>query len=150
MHDESYTKEVTDMITGIAHNAVTVRDMAESLRFYTEALGFKKAFDIDRPETGEPWIVYLGIAPGQFLELFYGGSEDNPWRHSLIGFNHFCFEVDDIFRTVERVRAAGYPLDVEPRQGADMNWQAWVTDPNGIRIELMKIEPESPQAQFWK
>ena len=45
---------------------------------------------------------------------------------------------------------AGYPVDVEPRQGADMNWQAWVTDPNGIRIELMKIEPESPQAQFWK
>ena len=28
MHDESYTKEVTDMITGIAHNVVTVRDIA--------------------------------------------------------------------------------------------------------------------------
>ena len=136
------------MITGIAHNAVTVRDMQESLRFYTEALGFRKAFDIDRPENREPWIVYLSIAPGQFLELFYGGSEDNPWRDSLIGFNHFCFEVDDIFQTVEHVRGAGYPIDIEPKQGADMNWQAWVTDPNGIRIELMKIDPRSPQATF--
>lgn len=136
------------MITGIAHNAVTVRSMEESLRFYTEGLGFKRAFDIDRPETGEPWIVYLNICPGQFLELFYGGTEENPWRHELAGFNHFCFEVDDIFSTVERVRAAGYPIDIEPCQGCDSNWQAWVTDPNGIRIELMKIEPDSPQAQY--
>ena len=138
------------MITGIAHNAVTVRNMPESLRFYTEALGFKKAFEINRPENGEPWIVYLNIAPGQFLELFYGGTEDNPWRDSLIGFNHFCFEVDDIFLTVEHVRGAGYPIDIEPKQGADMNWQAWVTDPNGIRIELMKIDPQSPQATCGK
>ena len=87
------------MITGIAHNAVTVRDMQESLRFYTEALGFIKAFEIDRPENGAPWIVYLSVAPGQFLELFYGGTEDNPWRDTLIGFNHFCFEVDDIFQS---------------------------------------------------
>lgn len=136
------------MITSIAHNAVTVKDMDESLRFYTEALGFRKAFEINRPETGEPWIIYLNAAPGQFIELFYGGTEDNPWRDSLIGFNHFCFEVDDIFAAVEQVRRAGYPIDVEPNQGADTNWQAWVTDPNGIRIELMKIMPESPQARY--
>ena len=136
------------MITGIAHNAVTVRDMEESLRFYTEALGFRRAFDIDNPETGEPWIVYLNICRGQFLELFYGGTRVNPWEHDQIGFNHFCFEVDDIFAAVERIRDAGYPIDIEPRQGSDMNWQAWVKDPNGIRIELMKIEPESPQAKY--
>ena len=136
------------MITGIAHNAVTVRNMEESLRFYTEALGFKKAFEIRHPETGEPWIVYLGVAPGQFLELFYGGAVESPWRDALIGFNHFCFEVDDIFQTVERIRAVGCPIDVEPNQGVDLNWQAWITDPNGIRIELMKIDPESPQAKY--
>ena len=136
------------MITGIAHNAVTVRDMEESLRFYTEALGFKKAFDIDRPGTGEPWIVYLSISKGQFLELFYGGTQFDPWNDSKIGFNHFCFQVDDIFATVERIRGAGYPIDTEPNQGCDNNWQAWVTDPNGVRIELMKIEPNSPQAKY--
>ena len=76
------------MITGLAHAAVTVKDMAESLRFYTEALGFQRAFDIRHPVTDEPWIVYLNISHGQFLELFYGGTEDCPWRDSLIGFNH--------------------------------------------------------------
>ena len=136
------------MITNIAHNAVTVLDMEASLRFYTDGLGFKRAFEIPYPETGEPWIVYLNICKGQFLELFYGGKVEHPWNYAEAGFNHFCFEVDDIFATVERIRAAGFPIDVEPNQGADTNWQAWVTDPNGIRIELMKIEPGSPQAKF--
>ena len=136
------------MSISIAHLAVTVRDMEESVRFYTEALGFRKAFEIARPETGEPWIVYMNICPGQFLELFYGGKEENPWREPLIGFNHLCLEVDDIEAAVEKVRSAGYPIDAEPRQGSDTNWQAWIRDPNGIRIELMKIMPSSPQAKF--
>ena len=136
------------MITGIAHNAVTVRDMDESLKFYTGALGFRKAFDINHYETGAPWIVYLNVCPGQFIELFYGGEVDNPWNDRLIGFNHFCFAVDDIRAAVERVRSTGWPIDVEPQQGSDGNWQAWVTDPNGIRIELMQIMPDSPQAKF--
>ena len=77
------------MIKGIAHSAVTVKDMDESIRFYTQALGFRQAFELRRPETDEPWIVYLGICPGQFLELFYGGEDDNPWNDRLIGFNGF-------------------------------------------------------------
>ena len=130
------------------HLAVTVKDMEKSLDFYTNALGFRKAFELARPETGEPWIVYLNVAPGEFLELFYGGEDDNPWQDKLIGFNHLCLEVDDIYAAVEKVRAAGYPIDSEPRQGSDTNWQAWIKDPNGIRIELMKIMPDSPQARF--
>ena len=42
------------MITGIAHTAVTVKDMDESIRFYTQVLGFKKAFSI-------PHYVSLGL-----------------------------------------------------------------------------------------
>lgn len=132
----------------IAHSAVTVKNMEETLRFYTQALGFRPAFELANPETGEPWIVYLNICPGQFLELFYGGTEENPWKDSQIGFNHLCLEVEDIEEAVQNVRRAGYPIDIEPQQGSDHNWQAWVRDPNGIRIELMKIMPESPQARF--
>ncbi len=136
------------MITGIGHAAITVRDMDRSLKFYTEALGFKKAFELPHYITGEPWIIYLNVCPGQFIELFYGGTEDNPWRDKLIGFSHLCFEVDDIHAAVQKVKDAGFAVDSEPRQGSDHNWQAWVKDPNGIRIELMKIVPESPQASF--
>ena len=136
------------MIIGTAHTAVTVRDMPESVRFYTQALGFRKAFELRHPETGAPWIVYLGVRPGQFIELFYGGTEEKPWHDALIGFNHLCFEVDDIQTAVETIRGAGFPIDSEPVQGADHNWQAWVRDPNGVRIELMQIMPGSPQSHF--
>ena len=136
------------MITGIAHIAVTVKDMTESVRFYTQALGFQEAFEFRHPETGAPWIVYLNVSPGQFVELFYGGTEDNPWRDSLIGFNHLCFQVDDINAAIQTIRNTGYPIDSEPCQGVDRNWQAWTRDPNGIRIELMQIMPDSPQSRF--
>lgn len=136
------------MITGIAHTAVTVKDMDESIRFYTQVLGFKKAFSIPHYVTGEPWIEYLKVSSGQFIELFYGGAEEHPWTDALVGFNHLCFQVDDINTSVQKIRDAGYPVDSEPRQGADHNWQAWVTDPNGIRIELMQIMPGSPQSRF--
>ena len=136
------------MIIGIAHTAVTARDMDVTLRFYTEALGFRKAFEIKHPKTGEPWIIYLNICPGQFLELFYGGVQDNPWNGQLMGFSHLSLAVDDINVAVQQVKDAGFPIDSEPRQGSDHNWQAWLKDPNGVRIELMQIMPDSPQAQF--
>ena len=136
------------MITGIAHTAITVKDMDVSVRFYTQALGLVRAFEFQHPDTGAPWIVYLSVAPGQFVELFYGGTEEQPWNDRLIGFNHLCFQVDDIHASVQAIRDAGYPIDDEPRQGVDLNWQAWVTDPNGIRIELMQVMPGSPQSAY--
>ncbi len=137
------------MIKGIAHTAITVKNMDESLAFYVGGLGFQKAFSIPEPKTGEPWIEYIAVGGGQFIELFYGGTQDNPWNGKLIGFNHLCLEVDDIFETSKKVQDAGYAVTNGPKQGADGNWQAWVTDPNGIRIELMQLDPNSPKRQFY-
>ena len=136
------------MITGIAHMAVTVKDMEESIRFYTEVLGFYKAFDFKHLETGAPWIEYLSVSHGQFVELFYGGTEDNPWHDDLIGVQHLCLETDNIHAAVMKIRNAGYPIDIDPKQGLDLNWQAWTKDPNGVRIELMQIMPGSPHSSF--
>lgn len=132
-------------ITGIAHIAITVKDMEKSLDFYTRVLGFKKAFEIPEPETGDPWIEYLYVGGGQFVELFYGGAKDNPWNGDLRGFNHLCLEVDDIHSVVERIKKEGVEItDNGPKQGCDYNWQAWIKDPDGIRIEFMQIDKQSP------
>jgi len=134
---------------GIAHLAITAKDMEKSLDFYTNALGLKKVFEIPEPETGKPWIIYLYVGGRQFIELFYNGSKDNPWKPELRGFNHLCLEVDDIHTATDKIIKAGYTLDDPPKQGADHNWQAWVKDPDGIRVELMQIDPESPQAKVF-
>ncbi|MDR3337399.1 MAG: VOC family protein [Treponema sp.] len=131
-------------ITGIGHLAITTKDMEKSLDFYTRILGFKKVFDIPEPNTGAPWINYIHIGGSQFVELFYDGSKDNPWEPALRGFNHICLEVDDLTAVCDTIKSLGYKLDKEPVQGCDYNYQAWLTDPDGIRIELMQIDPKSP------
>ena len=134
------------MITGIAHAAINTRDMEKSLDFYVRVLGFRKAFSLIHPETNSPWIEYLQ-AGNQFIELFYNAKEDNPWRSSLCGFNHLCLRVDDIYKTVKQIEDAGYPMDRQVNEGRDRNLQAWLKDPDGVRIELMQISPDSPQGK---
>ena len=136
------------MIKRIGHVAFKVTDMERSLKFYCDILGGKKAFSMD--QDGKPWIEYVALAEGLYIELFHDGTprtEDNSDEH-LTGFLHTCIEVDDIFEITERVKKNGGTMFVEPLQGCDGNWQAWVIDPDGNRIEFMKLEPNSPQAQF--
>ncbi len=128
----------------IGHLAVTTKDMEKSLDFYTRVLGFKKVFEINNPTSGEPWINYLYIGAEQFIELFYDGATDNPWNSNLRGFNHICMAVPDIHAIAKQIEAAGYPLDKQPKCGCDNNWQCWVTDPDGVRIEMMQISEDSP------
>ena len=39
----------------------------------------------------------------------------------------------------------GVALDPELVVGLDGNWQAWVKDPDGNAIELMRLSEDSPQ-----
>ncbi|MRH41602.1 VOC family protein [Aquibacillus halophilus] len=131
------------MIKGIGHTAYTVKDMDKALNFYCDVLGFKKVFELDRD--GEPWIVYLKICDYQFIELFYGGEKEIEVDVKTIGYSHLCLEVEDIYQISEHIKSKGVKLDKEPKQGVDMNYQSWVSDPDGNKIELMQYHPECPQ-----
>jgi len=135
------------MLSGLSHLALTVKDMEKSKDFYCRVLGLKKVFEINEPKTGDPWIVYLHVGKRQFVELFYNGTRDNPWEPALRGFNHICFEVEDIQQFERHVKAEGYALDKQPKLGIDNNWQCWITDPDGVRIEVMQISPDSPHGK---
>jgi lactoylglutathione lyase len=132
------------VIKGIGHLAFTVLDMEKSLHFYCDQLGFKKAFEI-KDDNGNPWINYIKISDGQFIELFYGGKPKTVGVQNEAGFSHLCFEVDDIQKEAEMLEKNGIVLDVKPKQGKDFNYQCWIRDPDGNRIELMQISPKSPQ-----
>ncbi len=131
------------MIKGIAHVAYTVSDMEKSLHFYCDQLGFQKAFEI-RDDKGKPWINYIKVGKNQFIELFYGGKRKECPQDEA-GFSHLCLEVDDIQKAAEELKKKGVIIDVEPKQGKDLNWQCWIRDPDGNRIEFMQISENSPQ-----
>lgn len=135
------------MSISIGHLAITVADMEKSIQFYSEGLGYKRVFDFAKPETGEPWIVYLYAGGEQFIELFYDGENDYKWDIKDRAYNHVCLVVDDMNAAVAKLNAAGIALDKQPKQGVDGNWQCWLTDPDGVRIEIMQLGPDSPQAR---
>ncbi|MGM7683453.1 VOC family protein [Cytobacillus sp. Hm23] len=132
------------MIKGIGHTAYTVKNMEKSLHFYCDILGFQKLFELKNSDD-EPWIVYLKIREGQFIELFYGGKKTNEVDGSTIGYAHLCLEVTDIHEIANHLKKNGLKLDVEPLQGLDLNYQCWVKDPDGNAIEFMQMNPDSPQ-----
>lgn len=144
-----FTLTLTDedgcpMITGIGHVAFHIRNLERSLDFYCGILGFREAFRLDREGTPSPWIVYLQIRPGHFLELFPGGEGENQLH--AIGYNHFCLLVDDLAATLKEFEARGLSISGSPVQGLDKNWQYWIADPDGNWIELMQIVHDLPQA----
>lgn len=128
------------MITGIGHCAYFVTDMDRAMDYYCRGLGLTHAFEL-KDDHGRPWIQYLKVADGMFIELFYGSPQPAPQG----SYSHLCLEVDDIQAMVQRLRDQGLPLDAGPSLGKDGNWQCWSHDPDGNRIEFMQISPDSLQ-----
>jgi lactoylglutathione lyase len=133
------------MIKGLGHVAFRVTDLDKSLNFYCQKLGFREAFRLDREGEFSPWIVYIQVALNQFIELFPGAKGENT-PNAPVGYNHFCLVVDDLAATLRELAGRGLEITGEPQRGVDHNWQYWITDPDGNRIELMQIVSESPHA----
>jgi catechol 2,3-dioxygenase-like lactoylglutathione lyase family enzyme len=132
------------MIKRIGHMAMTVFNMEKSLEFYCDILGLERVFEI-KDDDQNPWIEYVKVAPGQFIELFHGGRRKPEEGEQPIGFHHLCLEVYNIHETAAHLKLQGITLDAEPARGKDNNLQCWLKDPDGNRIELMQLDPSSPQ-----
>lgn len=131
----------------LAHLAFTVSNMEKSLQFYCSGLGFRKAFSL-ADDHGNPWIEYLEIANNQFIELFYSSELVNS--NQIQSYEHLCLEVDDIFTTILDLEQKGIKIYIYPLLGKDHNYQAWIKDPDGNRIELMQYTAQSLQLNYQK
>jgi lactoylglutathione lyase/glyoxylase I family protein len=131
------------MIQGIAHVCYVVSDLDRAIEFYRDVLGLVEAFDF-RNEEGERFGVYLHVGGRNFIELFRGSlAEPAPGQ----SYAHLCLEVDDLEQTVAALRERGAQVS-DPALGGDQSWQAWLSDPDGNRIELHGYTGESRQAPW--
>jgi catechol 2,3-dioxygenase-like lactoylglutathione lyase family enzyme len=85
---DGQTATATPALSGIAHAAIRVSDLARSRAFY-EKLGFEEAFAMDKG--GTPTEAFLKINDRQFIELYPQRDASQP-----IGFMHVCFESADL------------------------------------------------------
>ena len=136
------------MITRFGHMAIRARDIEATAKFYREVLGMKEAFRMQNPAGNAVGTIYMYVAPSQFIEIFPNGVEEHRGdSQKEIGLNHFCFEVDDAAACLEKVRKAGAPIDSELKRGYSRCIMFWTHDPDGNRIEIMQLTPESLQAE---
>jgi catechol 2,3-dioxygenase-like lactoylglutathione lyase family enzyme len=131
------------MITGLAHACFTVSDLERSIRFYRDGLGLTPAFDFT-DENGRRYGLYLHLGGRNFIELFAGQLGERAEKQS---FRHICLEVDDIESTVRELRERGIEVS-DAKLGGDQSYQAWITDPDGNRMELHQYTPASWQAPY--
>lgn len=134
------------MVTNIGHIALKVNNIEKSVDFYVNALGLKKAFEFHKAD-GSLSGVYLYIAPGQFIELFPNAGEEYTDSCEKVSYSHLCFEVPNAKAEMEEMRAKGVIIDADLKVGLSKCIQFWVHDPDGNKIELMELPPDSLQAK---
>jgi catechol 2,3-dioxygenase-like lactoylglutathione lyase family enzyme len=132
------------MITDIGHPAFAVQNVERTFAFYSN-LGIHESFRLNHDD-GSLMLAYLHVGGDRFIEVFPGGPEPDAQRKS--SFMHLCLLTNDLPAMVEKLRAAGIPIDQEPKIGLDHNGQAWTHDPDGNAIELMQLSEESPQRKI--
>ena len=126
------------MIKGFHHVAVKASDFEKSYKFYTELLGLKCR---NAWGEGEKRARMLVAEDGSAIELFAGGVKADALTSPYI---HIAFAVDDPDYYIEKVRAEGYAIKMEP---TDMDIQgtpgfkariAFCYGPDGEEVEFFK------------
>jgi len=112
------------VITGINHLTFSVRNVEQSLDFYTRVLGF-------RPVARWPKGAYL-LAGDFWVCLVF---DENTREAVLPEYTHIAFTVapQDFDAMSDRIRSSGAPIWQENRtEGASL----YFVDPNGHKLEI--------------
>jgi lactoylglutathione lyase len=124
------------------HTAFRVTDLAASLDFYA-TLGYD---EVGRIDVGGGTILTVLKFPGEqvvTLELVH--RRDDGAVEVGSGLSHLVVQVDDLGSTIERLFGAGLrPGPPQRPAGVDGPQTAWLTDPDGYRIELVEWPPGHP------
>jgi lactoylglutathione lyase len=128
----------------ILHTMLRVGDLQRSIAFYTGVLGMKLLRTTERPEQKYSLaFVGYGTNPEHAeLELTYNHGVDQYEMGSAFG--HIAIGVADAYAACDRIRAAGGNITREPGPVQGGNTViAFVTDPDGYKIELIQREGEA-------
>jgi lactoylglutathione lyase len=128
----------------ILHTMLRVGDLQRSIDFYTKVLGMNLLRTTERPEQKYSLaFVGYGTNPEHAeLELTYNHGVA---QYDLgTAFGHLAIAVPDVYAACDKIRAAGGNITREPGPVKGGNTViAFVTDPDGYKIELIQREAES-------
>ena len=131
----------------INHIGIAVRNLDETLPFYTETLGltFK---GVDKVESEGVKVAFLSIGESNF-ELLEPLHEESPIAKFIEkrgeGIHHIALEVDDIQARLEQFKTEGIRMiNDQPKQGAHDTQVAFLHPKaaNGDLLELCQPKQE--------
>jgi catechol 2,3-dioxygenase-like lactoylglutathione lyase family enzyme len=140
-------------IQSFTHLAIRVRDLERSLGFYRDLLGF--ALNSRVEVVGAPSALLIGNPDaklsavflerdGVVVELQQLEGVDAGVEGVNLGLSHIGFKVTDLPGLVETLRDGGAEIVESSRYHDDAlgSEVVFVTDPDGVRIELIAVPAE--------
>ena len=112
----------------VKYGTIIVADMEESIKFYTEAMGF----EIDSQ---------YNLGPGLTITLLKGEGDAMieliKNKENETGLFSLGMEVEDVKATVKELKSKGAKITMEPVP-ITVGTLAFLEDPNGVRIALIQ------------
>lgn len=129
------------------HTMVRVKDLEESVDFFTNKLGLIETRRTDY-EDGRFTLLYLATAPGEpEVELTYNWDQEAPYSQGR-NFGHLAFSVENIYEYCQMLMNNGITILRPPRDGH----MAFIRTPDQISIEFLqegeKLQIQEPWASM--
>ena len=127
----------------ILHTMLRVGDLQRSIDFYTKVMGMSLLRMTERPDQKYS-LAFVGYGKNPDhaeLELTYNQGVSSYELGTAFG--HMAIGVPDVYASCDKIRAAGGNITREPgpvKGGSTVI--AFVTDPDGYKIELIQREKE--------
>lgn len=135
------------MILGIAHIAIAVKDIQESLKLWRDDLGLTFLGTERVPAEGvETAFLASGKAQEHKIELLQAMGDESPIKkfvekNGVGGIHHIALLVDDIEKEMQSLISKGYRcVHSKPRRGAHNSKVAFLHPKScaGVLIELVQ------------
>lgn len=135
------------------HTMIRVRDLDESVAFYSQALGMQEFRRIEVPEA-EYTLVFMGYGgkeeEGATLELTFNWGQTHAYDVGT-GFGHIALGVEDVAATCRHVKDIGGKVTREAgpvKFGSTVI--AFIEDPNGYKVELIQISDALAEIEAYR
>ncbi|MGR3661630.1 MAG: VOC family protein [Paracoccaceae bacterium] len=123
----------------VAHVCIFANDIDETKAFYKDTLGLEPVFNFLRD--GKVFGFYLDAGGRTHVEVFQKGEASFDETNQI---NHMCLEVENIDDAIAHIQSVNVDI-TKKKKACDDTFQAWIKDPNGVKIELFEYTDKSAQ-----
>jgi catechol 2,3-dioxygenase-like lactoylglutathione lyase family enzyme len=141
------------MIKDFLHTGIGVKDLEESVRFYTEVMGMEEEYRTHNK--GEKISRIVGVENADIdvcvvkknnvrIELLDYKNDDpkkhnNPIGQDEPGLIHLAFLVDDVDKEFERIKALGFKFNAPPMVARENGPKiTYFEGPDNVIIEIFE------------